>query len=222
MTGILPIKKYGTHSAINIFDEYSMMNPGGLAEFVGFTGDEVRKLCQQYRLDFHKVQSWYDGYRFAGQWNIYNPKSVVDVVQTGEFDSYWTQTETYEALKTYIEMDYDGLKASIAMMLGGGRCGINPRRFQNDMTTMRTKDDVLSLLVHLGYLAYDRQKQEVYIPNQEIASEFLDAVEEPAWDGILQAIVESKALVEATMNLEENTVAAGMDTIHMQTASLLK
>ncbi len=108
------------------------------------------------------------------------------------------------------------------MMLGGGRCGINPRRFQNDMTTMRTKDDVLSLLVHLCYLAYDRQKQEVYIPNQEIASEFLDAVEEPAWDGILQAIVESKALVEATMNLEENTVAAGMDTIHMQTASLLK
>lgn len=90
------------------------------------------------------------------------------------------------------------------------------------MTTMRTKDDVLSLLVHLGYLAYDRQKQEVYIPNQEIASEFLNAVEEPAWDGILQAIVESKALVEATVNLEENTVAAGKDTIHMRTASLLK
>ena len=114
------------------------------------------------------------------------------------------------------------MPAVIALMRSRGRCGINPRKFQNDMTTMRTKDDVLSLLVHLGYLAYDRQKQEVYIPNQEIASEFLNAVEEPAWDGILQPIVESKALVEATVNLEENTVAAGMDTIHMRTASLLK
>ena len=114
------------------------------------------------------------------------------------------------------------MPAVIALMRGRGRCGINPRKFQNDMTTMRTKDDVLSLLVHLGYLAYDRQKQEVYIPNQEIASEFLNAVEEPAWDGILQAIVESKALVEATVNLEENPVAAGKDTIHMRTASLLK
>ena len=100
------------------------------------------------------------------------------------------------------------MPAVIALMRGRGRCGINPRKFQNDMTTMRTKDDVLSLLVHLGYLAYDRQKQEVYIPNQEIASEFLNAVEEPAWDGILQAIVESKALVEATVNLEENTVGS--------------
>ncbi len=222
MTGILPIKKYGTHSAINIFDEYSMMNPGELAEFVGFTEGEVKSLCRQYKLEFSQVQSWYDGYRFAGQWNIYNPKSVVDAAQTGEFDSYWTQTETYEALKTYIEMDYDGLKTAIVSMLGGGRCSINPRKFQNDMTTFKTKDDVLTLLVHLGYLAYDKGRQEVYIPNQEIASEFLDAVEEPAWDGVIQAIAESKALLDATIAMDSESVAAGMDIIHTQTASLLK
>lgn len=61
----------------------------------------------------------------------------------------------------------------------------NSRKFQNDMTTFKTKDDVLTLLVHLGYLAYDKERQEVYIPNQEVACEFMDAVDEPAWDGVV-------------------------------------
>lgn len=222
MTGILPIKKYGTHSAINIFDEYSMMNPRELVEYTGFTEDEVMELCRRYERDFAEVKKWYDGYRFMGQWNIYNPKSVVDVMQSGEFDSYWTETETYEALKVYIEMDYDGLKTAVVTMLGGGRCRINPRRFQNDMTTFKTKDDVLTLLVHLGYLAYDKKQQEVYIPNQEIASEFMNAVDEPAWDGMIQAISRSRSLLNATLALDAEAVADGMDAIHTETASLLK
>lgn len=222
MTGILPIKKYGTHSAINIFDEYSMMNPGELVEYTGFTEQEVRELCQRYHRDFHEVQKWYDGYRFADQWNIYNPKSVVDVMQSGEFDSYWTETETYEALKIYIEMNYNGLKESVITMLGGGSCKINSRKFQNDMTTFKSKDDVLTLLVHLGYLAYDRRRQEVYIPNQEIASEFLNAVDEPVWNGVIQAIDRSKALLDATLALDEDAVAAGMDIIHRETTSILE
>lgn len=213
MTGILPIKKYGTHSAINIFDEFSMMNPGELAEYVGFTEEEVRELCGRYHRDFAKVQKWYNGYQFGGKWDIYNPKSVVDVMQSGEFDSYWTQTETYEALKIYIEMDYHGLREAIAAMLGGGRCRINSRRFQNDMTSLKTKDDVLTLLVHLGYLAYDRKAQEVFIPNQEIASEFMDAVDEPSWDGVIQAIRRSEALLKATLGLDGEAVAKAMDAI---------
>ncbi len=222
MTGILPIKKYGTHSAINIFDEYSMMNPRELSEYVGFTEDEVKELCARYHRDFDEVQNWYDGYKFAGHWNIYNPKSVVDVMQSGEFDSYWTETETYEALKIYIETDYDGLRESVITMLGGGRCAINSRKFQNDMTTFRTKDDVLTLLVHLGYLAYDKKTQEVYIPNKEIASEFMNAMDEPVWNGVIQAIAQSKALLDATLTLDADTVAAGMNIIHAETTSLLK
>lgn len=190
MTGILPIKKYGTHSAINIFDEYSMMNPQELAEFVGFTEEEVRALCVRYEMDFERVQSWYDGYQFNNKWNIYNPKSVVDAMRKRELDSYWTQTETYEALKIYMEMDFDGLKTAIVTMLGGGRYKINSRRFQNDMTSFRTKDDVLTLLVHLGYLAYDRKYQEVYIPNQEVASEFMNALDEPEWKGVIETIAQ--------------------------------
>ena len=222
MTGILPIKKYGTHSAINIFDEFSMTNPRDMGQYVGFTETEVKELCQQFNMSFDDVQGWYNGYQFTNQLNIYNPKSVVDVMLNGEFNSYWTETETYEALKIYIEMDYDGLKAAIVTMLGNGRCKVNSRKFQNDMTTFRTKDDVLTLLIHLGYLAYDKDKQEVYIPNKEIASEFLNAVDEPVWDGVIQATAQSKELLDATIAMDADAVAAGMDRIHTETTSLLE
>lgn len=237
MTGILPIKKYGTQkvnsdkvgretrlggSAINIFDEYSMMNPKELAEYVGFTEQEVKDLCQRFKMNFEDVQSWYDGYQFTNHLSIYNPKSVVVAMLNREFDSYWTETETYEALKIYIEMDFDGLKTAIITMLGGGRCRVNSRKFQNDMTTFKTKDDVLTLLVHLGYLAYDKGSQEVYIPNQEIATEFMNAIDDPAWDGVIQATAQSKALVDATWNMDAKAVAEGMDVIHTETTSLLE
>lgn len=222
MTGILPIKKYGTHSALNIFDEYSMVNPGELAPYTGFTEEEVKTLCEQFQMNFHEVKKWYDGYHFSECLHIYNPKSVVDVMLKKEFGSYWTETETYEALKIYIEMDYDGLKDAIIIMLGNGTYPFNPRKFQNDMTTFKTKDDVLTLLVHLGYLAYDKEKQEAFIPNQEIAAEFLNAVDEPAWDCVIQAISRSKKLLDATLALDQAAVADEMNAIHTDTTSLLK
>lgn len=222
MTGILPIKKYGTHSALNIFDEYSMVNPGELAPYTGFTEEEVKTLCEQFQMNFHEVKKWYDGYHFSECLHIYNPKSVVDVMLKKEFGSYWTETETYEALKIYIEMDYDGLKDAIIIMLGNGTYPFNPRKFQNDMTTFKTKDDVLTLLVHLGYLAYDKEKQEAFIPNQEIAAEFLNAVDEPAWDCVIQAISRSKKLLDATFALDQAAVADEMNAIHTETTSLLK
>ena len=152
MTGILPIKKYGTHSALNMFYEYSMTDPKQLAKYVGFTESEVKKLCAEYDLEFDEVQNWYDGYHFRDCEHIYNPKSVVDAMLEGRYKNYWTGTETYEALKIYIEMNFDGLKDSIVHLLGGGACKINARKFQNDMTSFKQKDDVMTLLVHLGYL----------------------------------------------------------------------
>ena len=117
MTGILPIKKYGTHSALNMFEEYSMMNPGVFAPYVGFIEDEVKGLCQRYHMDFLETERWYDGYQFRKVAHVYSPKSVVDAMLREEFDSYWSQTETYEALKIYIDMNFDGLKDAIVLML---------------------------------------------------------------------------------------------------------
>lgn len=221
MTGILPIKKYGTHSALNMFDEYSMMNPGMLAQYVGFTEEEVKQLCQKYDMDFSEAEKWYDGYRFRKITHVYSPKSVVDAMLREEFDSYWSQTETYEALKIYINMNFDGLKDAIISMLGGVRCKVNPRTFQNDMTTFQGKDDVLTLLVHLGYLAYDIERREVFIPNQEVEYEFASAIQGAGWNEVAGAIEASEELLEAVLRKDGSAVAKGLNKAHCEAASVL-
>ena len=176
MTGILPIKKYGEHSAINIFHEYSMIDCKDLGQYFGFTEEEVREQCQKHGVDYVEMEKWYDGYRL-GEYHIYNPKSVSDALTWKEYQSYWTGTETYEALKVYVDRNFDGLREAVIEMLGNGHCKVNPKKFQNDMTALATKDDVLTLLVHLGYLTFDKKSSEVFIPNQEVEQEFLNVVE---------------------------------------------
>lgn len=221
MTGILPIKKYGTHSALNMFDEYSMTRPFEYAQFIGFTEPEVKALCTKYQVDFDTMRSWYDGYTFPDVGHIYNPKSVVDSIRRKSFGSYWTQTETYEALKIYIDLNYDGLKDAVVQMLAGGCVEINPERFQNDMTTFCSKDDVLTLLVHLGYLAFDSEHSEVFIPNAEIRGEFRNAIQGDHWKEIVTALEQSQKLLEATWNQDEETVAKILDTVHRENTSIL-
>ena len=176
MTGILPIKKYGTQSAMTDFREYTMTAPKKLAEFVGFTEQEVRQLCTDYHMDFSEFRKWYDGYSFNRVKSVYNPNSVIEAIRNEEIDNYWTQSETYESLRLYIEMNEDGLKEAIIQMLGGAKIKIDTATFQNDMTTIRCRDDVLTLLVHLGYLAYDIKNRSVSIPNEEVRQEFVRAV----------------------------------------------
>ena len=172
-------------------------------------------------MDFEEARQWYDGYVFRNNLHIYNPKSVLDAALRGQFGSYWTQTETYESLRRYIEMDFDGLKEAIITMLGGGRCKINTNKFQNDMTSLKSKDDVMTLLVHLGYLAYDAREGEVFIPNQEVAGEFENAVEDGGWEEIMLAIKESEEMLNATLRGDAETVAQGMGRVHMENTSIL-
>ena len=172
MTGILPIKKYGTHSALNMFSEFSMINPRQLAEFVGFTEEEVSSLCSRYGMDLQELREWYNGYRFESVPAVYNPRSVVEAVTSGICDSYWNQTETFEALRMYIDMYFEGLRDDVLSMMAGEQVPVNTGSFSNDMTTFHTKDDVLTLLIHLGYLGYDFDQRCVFIPNHEIRGEF--------------------------------------------------
>lgn len=221
MTGILPIKKYGEHSAINIFKEFSMLNPGQIAGCFGFTESEVEILCRHHGVDYGETQKWYDGYQL-GDLHIYNPQAVAELMENHEFQSYWAGTETYEALKVYIDRNFDGLKEAISMMLCSGRCKIDPLTFQNDMTTFKTKDDILTLLVHLGYLTYDKRSSEVYIPNREVSLEFLRAVKTGGWDGLVRALNRSERILLSTWELDGEAVAKEISEIHNETASLLK
>ena len=220
MTGILPIKKYGEHSALNMFDEYSMTNQRELAEFTGFTEQEVQELCPAYDMPYEKMKQWYDGYDLKGI-QIYNPRSVVMSLLGHDFDSYWTKTETYEALKKYIQMDMYNLKELVTELIAGSSVAINPDKFQNDMTTFASADDVLTLLVHLGYLTYDFDTRTVHIPNQEVQKEFINCIEDGGWEPVMDAIRKSEELLNATISGDEDTVARIIEHIHQENTSIL-
>lgn len=171
MTGILPIKKYGEHSALNMFTEVSMTDSREYAEFTGFAELEVAELCQKYNMPYDETKKWYDGYDLMGV-SIYNPRSVVMSMTGGYFNNYWTSTETYEALEEFICRNDDGLRDTIVRLLSGEKKVIDPSTFTNDMVTFNSQDDVLTLLVHLGYLTFDFNTKEVSIPNYEVSEQF--------------------------------------------------
>ncbi len=221
MTGILPIKKYGKHSAINMFTEIAMTNPRELAEYTGFTETEVKLLCEEYKMSFDETKRWYDGYNLKGV-SIYNPRSVVMSMTGHDYDNYWTSTETYEALKIYIEMNFDGLKDTIIELLAGEKVVIDTTTFTNDMVTFVTKDDVLTLLIHLGYLTYDFYTKEVSIPNYEISEQFASTIKVIGWSEVADSLKQSNELLKATLNYNEEKVAELIDKAHSDNTSILK
>lgn len=200
LTGILPIKKVKTQSALNNFDEFTMLDASILAPFVGFTEEEVKDLCEKYHKDFDDVKRWYDGYQLAG-YQVYNPKAVVSVMLRGEFQSYWSNTGSYESIVSLINLNFDGLKTDIITMLSGESVKVKTKTYQNDMVTFKNKDDVMTSLIHLGYLAYDQKKQTAFIPNEEIRSEFLDVIEENKWSEFIEFQRESENLLNVTLNI---------------------
>ena len=222
MTGILPIKKYKTQSALNNFEEYTMISPGEMASCFGFTEEEVSGLCARNGFDKEQIKIWYDGYRIGGQEAIYNPLSVIRAIKRRYCESYWSNTGTYETVSHYIKMNYEGLKDDVIRLLAGERCSVNTKNFQNDMNIINSKNDVLTVLIHLGYLSYDRDKGECYIPNKEIALEFENAIEDTGWDVVSDAIKQSEQLLQWTVNGETDRVAEAIDRIHSDSTSILQ
>ena len=221
ITGILPIKKYGTQSALNNFREHTMISPRQMAEYVGFTEAEVKTICKEYDMQFKEMQQWYDGYYFEKIGHVYSPNSVIEAIDSREFGNYWSRTETYESLMTYIAMDFDGLKQLIIDMLGGQRCSIDVESFQNDITSFKSADDVITLLIHMGYMAYDSKTKTVFIPNDEVRSVFLRAIRNDGWEEVIKAINASEALLKATLAMNEKVVAQMIQEVHMQNSSSL-
>lgn len=221
ITGILPIKKLKTQSALNNFDEYTMLDAGEIAKYIGFTQDEVKKLCVKYETDFEKVRHWYDGY-LLGEYHIYNPKAVVSVVTKRTFQSYWSQTGSYEVIVPLISKNFDGLKTAIIEMISGDMVKIDTGTFQNDAVNFSNRDDVITFLIHLGYLAYDEKKQCAYIPNEEVRQELLKATRQKKWKEFIEFERQSDSLLDATLDMDEETVSAVIEKIHMQYTSAIR
>ena len=221
LTGILPIKKYNTESALNNFCEYSMVDPAFMASCFGFTEDEVMALAEKHNASMENLKMWYDGYNIGSEKSIYNPYSVMKALQRGVCKSFWTTTGAYDSVITYIQMNFDGLKDDVIRMLAGERVYVDTTEFCNDMSVIRSRNDVLTVLIHLGYLAYDWEAQECYMPNKEVADEMNNAIKATSWEPLVKTIQNSKALLDATIAGNAQAVEHAIDLAHDENTSIL-
>lgn len=221
ITGVLPIKKIKDESAMNNFEEYTMLDSGDLTPYFGFTENEVKELCQEYQMDYESVKEWYDGYYISGR-HMYNPNSVYRAMVRHKLDAYWKNTSAFETLNRYIYMNYDGLKEDILKMLSGERVEVSTDFFKNDLSTIGSKDETLTALIHLGYLAYEEETGEAYIPNYEVGLAYKAALTTGNWHKIAETISQCDKLLRATIRKDSDTVAELVEAAHDAYTSILK
>jgi hypothetical protein len=223
MTGILPIKKYKTQSALNNFHEYSVVQPGPLSNCFGFTSAEVHSLCEKHNISYEQLAEWYDGYQIGQSKEMFNPTSVMTALYNDYCDNYWANTGAYDMVASYIRMNFDGLKDDVVRLLAGESCSVDTSSFQNDLNIVHSKDDVLTLLIHLGYLSYNRDNRTCKIPNREVAAEFKNAIaNDSSWGVIADAINKSERLLKDTIEGRDEVVANAIDIIHADNTSILQ
>ena len=223
LTGILPIKKYNSQSALNVFKEYNMLSPEPYEKYFGFTEEEVAEIVKlpQCKISHQDLKEWYESYKLNGI-DIYNPNSVVSAVSDGKCKSYWSGTSSNEEVVRLINMDFDGVKNDILNLIEGDEVTFSCANFQNDMVTLKDKNDVFSLLVCLGYLGCSETKNQfrkvAYVPNTEIKAVLMDIVREQNWYERMETIKRSENLLKAIRELDGTTVATIIQELHNSSA----
>ena len=219
LTGILPIVRDRVQSKLNNFREYTILDAFNLAEFVGFTEQEVKPLCTKYKVDFAQCKKEYDGYAQNG-FEIYNPESVVMCMETKKFGNFWGKTSTYMVITDRLKHNYKGAKEDVIKMLSGEGIKVNITRYMNTMTDFHSKDDVFTYLIHLGYLAYNSKEGTCRIPNLEVRKEWNNAIEDmPEYSKTDEIIKASEELLEQTLLKNSDAVAKALDNTHLHVSS---
>ena len=219
ITGILPVVRDKIQSKLNNFREYTILDAYGFSEFVGFTSDEVKSLCEKNGMDYEECRRWYDGYHQNG-FELYNPESVIISMETRRYGSYWGKTSTYEAIAERIRQNFKGTKEDVIRMLSGESVPVNVTSFLNTVDQFVTKDDLFTYLIHLGYLAYDIDDETCRIPNGEVRREWMNAVAAiEDYSTTDEIIKNSRKLLEDTISGDEEAVARALDTTHIHVTS---
>ncbi len=222
LTGIIPIVRDKVGSKLNNFTEFTMLSPKQMAPCFGFTREDVRAICEARNVDFAKCLEWYDGYKLGASVDISCPMSVVSAVEDGEFGCHWGNTGSFDCLKDYIDMDFDGVRSDVLQMMDGTPVAVNVKSFQNTLTDFHSKDDIFTYLIHLGYLAYDAASGTAYIPNREVREQWeLAVANNPNYSHILDFVATSRALIERTIEGDEAAVAEALDSAHEEVTSPL-
>ena len=222
ITGILPIARYNTQSALNNFSEYTMLNPGPFSQYYGFTENEVKTLCEKYKLDFETTKFWYDGYK-VGVYDLYNPNSIIELAKHGVYKSYWSATAAYDLVKEAINLNFEGLKDDIIKLCSGTSIRIyDIESFNTAEKNFPNKDSIYVYLVHLGYLGYNDEDSTIYVPNEETRRELLHSVRDNHWPQYESALKLSEQVVVATENKDTETVANLLAKVHEDKVPVLE
>jgi hypothetical protein len=218
LTGILPIKKYNSQSALNMFDEYNMMSPEPYEKYFGFTEEEVSQICRTFNsnISLTNLREWYEGYKLNNK-DIYNPNSVVLAMSDGKCKSYWSGTSSNEEVVWLINKNFDGIKDDIVHLIEGCPVRFDMGSFQNDMVTIENKDQVFSLLVCFGYLGCSDAGENIrtaYVPNKEIRIALKTIVRSQKWFNSMSIIRRSEELFTAIKELDGENTARIVEEIH--------
>ena len=214
MTGILPIIRDSFQSKLNNFRQFTMVDAEQFAPFMGFTREETEYLAEKNGMDMAELERWYDGYCINGI-ELYSPKSVIEAVDNRKCDDYWTQTGSYDAIRIPIELDLYGIRDDVQKMMTGTPVYVSVSSYENRMDSFRSRDDVFTYLIHLGYLAYDADEGKCRIPNNEIKGDWEYAVRSSEVYRSFARIAESsRDLLDATVALDAQAVAEGLSKSH--------
>ena len=214
MTGVLPIKKYSSGSALNMFDEDTMLNDFIYGNYFGFTEKEVIKLCEkQNKITFEEISEWYNGYTNSDGYKIYNPRSVVKALQNGRCISYWTNTGAMNEVKEYLKYNILDVREDVIKMVNGlsVKIIIN-EEFRAGQNTPKTRQEIYSAMIVLGFLSY--YEGFLKIPNKELMKEFENAISDEAFGYVSKIINNSENMLNATLNQDSNKVAEILHNIH--------
>ena len=215
LTGILPIVRDRVQSKLNLFEEYTMLRSGRLTPYFGFTADEVKGLCAEHGLDYDECCRWYDGYHFRGVGEMFNPNSVVYAIDEQRCDNYWSRTGSYDAVRDYIMLNFDGVKDAVVRMMGGEKVDVSVSSFRNTMDSFLDKNDVFTYLLHIGYLAYDDEAQQCYIPNEEVRQQWVHALSvTDDYKEVVKLLESSKELMNSLLAKDEAALAEALEHVH--------
>ena len=232
MTGVLPIRHYASESPLNNFHEYNVFDTHPFEPFFGFTQNEVMALCQRYSIDCNEMKRWYDGYIINGyiekdgqyfdiDEHICNPNSVMKAIARRKFKCYWNDTGALEPIRRYVQLNIEGTKDALVRMLAGETCEYRAVPFNNTFNDLKTYDSVMTILTHLGYINYHQKTGRGTIPNEEIREAIYDIASASRWDGVLRSIEASEKFIDHLIHGDEVGVAAILDKIHCELASIL-
>lgn len=188
MTGVLPIKRYSEGSALNMFDEYTMLNDGVYDNYFGFTENETQYLCsKQDKITFEEISDWYNGYLNENGEKIYNPRSVVKALQNGKCRSYWTRTGKIDEVLFYLKYNIADVREDVIKMVNNISVRIKIRKeYTAGQEAPRTREEIYSAMIVYGFLSY--HNGIIRIPNKELMEEFECALEDKSFGYIAELV----------------------------------